>query len=79
MFCIENNDPSSTEQTGAPCVCPEAGLSAITEGRSVEEKTLRQTHHSALLRTFFCIAKTAWCGWRRVGGLSKGTSSDELC
>lgn len=80
MFCIENNNPTSTEQLGASCICPEADLSATTDGRCMEEKTLCKTHNSPLiLATFFFIAKTAWCGWRRAGSLSNGASSDKLC
>lgn len=75
MFCIENNDPTSAELTRSSCICPGAGLSATTDDGSVEEKTLCKTQNSALIRTmFFCVAKSAWCGWRRVGGLPKGAS-----
>lgn len=76
MFCIENNNPTSTEQANGSFL----HMSATTDGRSMEEKTLCKTHNSPLiLATFFCIAKTAWCGWRRASGLSNGASSDKLC
>lgn len=31
--------------------------------------------NSALILMLFCIARAVWCGWRRAGGLSKGTSA----
>lgn len=73
MFCTENNDPTSTEQTGASCICPEADLSVDQWRRKQAAK------HIILPSLFFCFAKAAWCGWSRVGGPSEGVSSDKLC